>query len=169
LPEVDVDGAYRRFGEAVQRRARRVLRDDALADDALQETFLRAHRYRHTFKGGSMLSWLFTITDRVCFDALKRRGVVVDSDTAAAALAAVDVASPMAPVRAASALDQMVRDQHVASVLSATQDDVKQILVHRYLDELSTVEIAERMQQSERTIRRRLEDFFARFQTTRGG
>ena len=47
--------AKRSFG------ARRILGDDASAHDAVQETFLRAHRYAHTWAGGSALAWLFVV------------------------------------------------------------------------------------------------------------
>lgn len=156
----DLDSFYRRFGEAVFRRARRILGDDASAHDAVQETFLRAHRYAHTWAGGSALSWLFTIADRVCFDALKkrRRTNVVDDDVIAALLASDegvgDVARP--PVAGA----RLERDQQVATALLGLDDQTRQILLHRYFDDLDTRQIAAALSTSERTIRRRLDEFF---------
>jgi RNA polymerase sigma factor (sigma-70 family) len=172
-PGLDLDAAYRRFGEAVFHRARRLLRDEALAKDALQETFLRAHKYQRSFQGGSMLSWLFTIADRVAFDAIKKRGVVVAGDAAELALLRVESGSDEAAfaqpaARPNSTLERMLQDEQVASALHGVDDDTRQILVHRYVDELTTDAIAQKTGISERTIRRRLEQFFSAAKTRLG-
>lgn len=148
-------------------RARRLMRrDDTLAWDVVQETFLRAHKYRHTYAGGSMLSWLFTIADRVAFDAIRRRGEVVDDEEARRQLARMEAIEtgaqlPSQAPRAESALERAMRDDLVAKALGGVDNDTRRILVHRYVDELNTDAIAARTGQSERTIRRRLERFFA--------
>ena len=163
----DVDLGYRRFGEAVRHRARRTLRDDALADDVVQETFLRAHRSKDGFRGGSALSWLFTIADRVTIDFIKKRGVMIADDDAQLALAAIDAdaARGAAPSQASRPMDQqerLLRDEVVARALACADNDTAIILLHRYVDELSTDDISRRTGHSERTIRRRLQTFFAR-------
>ncbi len=171
----DLDAWYRRFGEAVHRRARRIVRDDASAWDAVQETFLRAHRYRDSWAGGSALVWLFTICDRVCFDQLKKRGrsdVASDDDLARLLADGGDhdggghdggghdgAFGRVGPPPAGARLE---RDQLVARVLGGVDDETRQILVHRYFDELDTAQIAAALSTSERTVRRRLNDFFAR-------
>jgi RNA polymerase sigma-70 factor (ECF subfamily) len=160
---------YRRFGEAVYRRAARVLRDSAAADDVVQETFLRAHRYRASYAGGSALSWLFAICDRVCFDALRRqqRVRVGDGDDVADVVDALsalegdvfDDAAARTPPAAGARLE---REQLVARALAGVDDETKAILLHRYFDELDTVQIAQTLSLSERTVRRRLAEFFSR-------
>lgn len=52
--------------------ARRFLRDDALAQDAVQDAFLQAYRALPAFEGRSSLStWLHTITVRTCLMRLR--------------------------------------------------------------------------------------------------
>src|SRR5689334_13936511 len=66
--------AYRRFGPLVARRCRAIVRDDALAEDAVQNAFLRVWRYESSFAAAeSKLGWLYRVADRCCFDLLARR------------------------------------------------------------------------------------------------
>jgi RNA polymerase sigma-70 factor (TIGR02960 family) len=45
------------------------------AEDAVQETFLRAWRARDTFQGGGLVrAWLYKIATNVCLDAIRRTG-----------------------------------------------------------------------------------------------
>jgi len=161
----DLDAWYRRFGEAVQRRARRIVKDDATAHDVVQETFLRAHRYRASYAGGSGLVWLFTICDRVAFDVLKKRGrsdVMSDDDLARLLAECDDSGGEGQMSRPPPAGQRLERDQLVQRVLGGLDDETRQILVHRYFDDLDTAQIATALSTSERTVRRRLNDFFTR-------
>lgn len=69
----------RRHTDAVWRMARSMLRDDFLAEEAVQDTFLKAYRNLHAFRGEAKLStWLLSICHRTCLDRLrlKRLNVV---------------------------------------------------------------------------------------------
>ncbi len=54
-------------------RCRRVLRDAAEAEDALQETFLRAYAGLPRFEGDDYLPWLHRIALNVCIGMLRGR------------------------------------------------------------------------------------------------
>lgn len=48
-------------------------RNRAMAEDLLQQTFLKLHRYRRAYVAGAdPLPWLRTIAYRMCFDELRR-------------------------------------------------------------------------------------------------
>jgi RNA polymerase sigma-70 factor, ECF subfamily len=64
----------------VQRFARALAHDDALADDLVQETYLRAYRGWATFKQGhDARRWLFTICRNVFLRLRERDARVVDT------------------------------------------------------------------------------------------
>src|SRR5436305_8917410 len=95
--EGDVD-AYaalaERYYASGARTARRMLRNDADAEDVVQETFLRAFRAIHRFeKGREFRVWLFTILVNQCRTAAtsrKRRQLRFSDSDAALASAADD-------------------------------------------------------------------------------
>ena len=65
---------YDRYGQPLLAVARRMLGDAAEAEDAVQDSFIRAHRAIGRFRGDSQLgTWLFKIHMRVCLDHLARR------------------------------------------------------------------------------------------------
>lgn len=69
----------RRHTDAAWRMARSMLRDDFAAEEAVQDTFLKAYRNLHTFRGEAKVStWLLSICHRTCIDRLrlKRANVV---------------------------------------------------------------------------------------------
>ena len=54
--------------------ARQILLDDALAEDAVQESFLRVIRKRNQYIPSSPFScWFYTIVRNVCIDMLRKR------------------------------------------------------------------------------------------------
>ena len=68
----------RRHADRVWRMARSLLNDDFAAEDAVQETFLKAHRALAGFRGDAALStWLVSICHRTCLDRLRRRDAEV--------------------------------------------------------------------------------------------
>ena len=55
--------------------ARRLLRNEDDAQDAVQETCLRAARFFHIFDGADARAWLLAIVRNTCFTFLRQRAV----------------------------------------------------------------------------------------------
>ena len=53
--------------------ARRMLNDWALAEDALQESFLSGYRAFHNFRGDNLKAWVLKIVANTCRDMLRAR------------------------------------------------------------------------------------------------
>lgn len=149
---MDIEAWYRRYGESVFRRCLRLCRDEHQAIDLTQEVFLRAHRYRETFRGDSSpMTWLFTLTDRCFFDAAAK----LRPPPRAAELAAFLTWERDSADRVFEQHDLIVR------LLSRCSEDVQAIVLHRYFDEMDLASIATRLGIDERTVRRKLERFLA--------
>ena len=72
--EAAFDALVRLYQQPVWRFLCRLVRDQALAEDLAQETFVRAHRRLDTFAHQSRFStWLFQIARNAGIDALRRR------------------------------------------------------------------------------------------------
>lgn len=72
---IDVGALFDAHGTAVLAFAHRMLGDRREAEDAVQDTFLRAHRAAATFRGDTATptTWLFAIARNVCLDRLRAR------------------------------------------------------------------------------------------------
>jgi RNA polymerase sigma-70 factor (ECF subfamily) len=119
----------------------RLLGDAAEAEDAVQETFLRAYQYRRRYDPGwSLATWLLSIASHYCIDCLRRRHLTwvgLDDDGLADHPALHDPA--IGPESAA--LQAESRRELLAQILKLTPRD-QAVIVLRYWGYLSYVEIA---------------------------
>src|SRR4029450_6533304 len=78
----DLEELLERYRRELTAYAYRMLGSTFEAEDAVQETFLRAWKSYDTFQGrASLRSWLYTITTNVCLDMLggkERRARPID-------------------------------------------------------------------------------------------
>jgi RNA polymerase sigma-70 factor (ECF subfamily) len=73
------DELWRALSPIVRACQRRWVGDAALADDLVQETFLRLHHARDRYRAGAPVGpWVLTIARRLAIDALRRRGTATD-------------------------------------------------------------------------------------------
>jgi RNA polymerase sigma factor (sigma-70 family) len=143
---------YEQYGDAVHRRCRRILGDEAAAWDGTQEVFVRAHRALPQFRGdGSVLSFLLTIADRYCVAQLRRQRVQRELSTNLAA-DATRTASP----------ETLMDDDVVRCLLGRMDDLTQRIVVLRFFGEHELEEIAQVLGIARKTVQRKLERFYAR-------
>jgi RNA polymerase sigma-70 factor (ECF subfamily) len=73
LSNSEVTEIHRRYGFYLRRRCVQILRDPALADDALQEAFVKIMRHGAPTRDMPLpLRWLYRVVDRCCLDHLRR-------------------------------------------------------------------------------------------------
>lgn len=71
-PRAALERLMNQHGTSLLRMCRLHLRDKGLAEDAVQETFIKAYRHMDSFRGeSSELSWLAGIAINVCRDMLR--------------------------------------------------------------------------------------------------
>ncbi len=123
------------------------------AEDAVQETFLRAYRAMPRFEGEFHLrAWLHRILTNVCFDEGDRRRREVRTFDRMASLA--DPVVP--PADEVLDFDRDVAQREVATALASLPDAYRQALELRYVDQLSFREVADATGVSEENARARV-------------
>lgn len=122
----------RRHAPAAWRLARTLVRDDFVADEVVQDAFLKAHRALRTFRGESAFStWLLAITRRVCLDRLRlKRANVVPLDEARRVRAeAVDAALRVALEQEIERLPDVEREAFtLVDVLGYSREDAAAVV-----------------------------------------
>ena len=117
------EAVMRRYNQRLFRLARATLRDDAEAEDALQDAYLAAFRGLDRFRGDASLgTWLSRLVLNECLGRKRR--------TARRARIA-----PVIPVDEAQEIDRMATDDRDTPEVLATRDQVR-MLLERKLDEL---------------------------------
>ena len=143
----DVEELYAKYSRIVFRRAQELLRDDEAAKDVVQEVFVRVIR-----AGGrvprepSPTAWLYRVTTNLCLNRLRDK--TRQSALLAARYAQVTEVSPISETRAT-----------VTAVLSHMPEEVQDIAVYFFVDEMTYDEIARLTGASRRTIGNRLMAF----------
>ena len=132
--------------------ARSVIEDAALAEDAVQEAFIKAYRALAGFKGQSRLStWLHRITYLTAIDMRRQRArhLRLASDSFSDAIAVDDNHG----TRSDSAAESSQLQQHIARALTNLSDFEQTVFVLRHMQNFKLREIAQVLDRSEGTIK----------------
>jgi RNA polymerase sigma-70 factor (ECF subfamily) len=138
VDEDSLRAAYAAHGAELFRAARRSLRDDHLAEEAVQETFLRAWLAADRFdlRLGSLRTWLFAILRNIVIDLARAEAVrplrAVADGVAADGDAAVAVAD----------LDRALLAWQVEESLTRLSEDHRRVLVEVHLRNRPLAEVA---------------------------
>jgi RNA polymerase sigma-70 factor (ECF subfamily) len=117
--------------------ARWLVRNNADAEDVVQEAYLRAFRFFDGYRGGESRTWLLTIVRNTCYSWLQRNRSreLTDSIDDAPEAVTDDFANP--ELRLVQDVDaQMVRE-----CLAELPLEFREVMVMRELEELSYKEI----------------------------
>lgn len=146
----------RRYNRRLYRLARAALRDDAEAEDALQEAYLAAYRSMGRFRGESSLStWLSRLVLNECLGRL-RRGArrqrmmpIVSSALEGNTISGLDSEQP----------DHIVARRQLRSMLESKLDELPEsfrlVFVLRAVEEMSVAETARTLGIPDATVRTR--------------
>jgi RNA polymerase sigma-70 factor (ECF subfamily) len=149
----------RRYNQTLFRTSRAILRDDAEAEDALQEAYLKAFRAMGTFRSDARLStWLIRIVANEALGRLRRTrrsAQVITLDG--------DIETPPEPAMAHDeAVPQPERETHRAEVrrimerkIDALPDAFRTVFVLRAVEEMTVEEVAASLDIPEATVRTR--------------
>jgi RNA polymerase sigma-70 factor (ECF subfamily) len=150
LSPEEVASLYAKYGFFLLRRGRMILRDAALADDAVQEAFVNVLRSGSAIReADEPLRWLYRVVDRCCFDALRKRRRRAESpsdDDAAGAHPSADIEMRDSVLRLLDTLDE--KEMRIALLL--------------FVDGLSQGEIAEEVGLSRVTVNKKIQAIRAR-------
>jgi RNA polymerase sigma-70 factor (ECF subfamily) len=142
---------YDRYGRLVYSLIYRVVRDAAVAEDLVQETFLRIWNRVQSFdqQRGALGSWILTVARNRAIDYLRS----VDGRMAAGALELERVENPLLFCdfdENALSIDRARRLQQALQKLSPNQ---RLVIELAYFEGLSQSEMAERMKQPLGTVK----------------
>jgi len=131
---------YDRFGLRAYRLARSIARDDARAEDALQEAFLSIWRSRASFcpEQGTVISWVMGTVRNRSLDSVRRHH---RHDSRRAEEEGIE---DRLRARSDTAGTAVERDQaaQLRGVLSRLPDAQREVIALAYFGELSSTEIA---------------------------
>jgi RNA polymerase sigma-70 factor (ECF subfamily) len=152
INRAEIEELYRRYGALVRRRARSILGDEHEAQDAMQEVFVRVIAAMGEFRGQSQPStWLYRITTNLCLnrirDSRRRRERLAE--------AAEDGRQTMVPAAGPTPETRTT----LRGVLAQVDEELAQVAIFYYVDDMDQAEIASVLGVSRRTIGYRLDRF----------
>jgi len=152
---IDIEALYSKYGPMVLRRCRFLLKNEARALDAMQDTFVKLLQNQDRLTGDYPSSLLYRIATNTCLNIIrsnKTRGEV-DSD---GLLEMIAVANDTADrVSDRSLLDRLFQKE---------KPSTRAMMVMLYVDHMTLEEVAQAVGMSVSGVRKRVREFKARVQ-----
>jgi RNA polymerase sigma-70 factor (ECF subfamily) len=135
-----LEALYERYGRACYSLARRILVDEQLAQDAVQEVFLTVWRDASRFDAarGGFSSWLLSMTHHKAVDAVRREENLRKRRSSDEALEVHEDSAPAVD----EAVWSLLRRQRVREVLKTLPDPQREALTLAYFGGYTQREIA---------------------------
>ena len=154
----------RRHNQRIYRAARAILRDDAEAEDVMQDAYVRAFAHLHEFEGRARFStWLTRIAVHEALGRLRRGRRFQPMDSQPQEIRSMPTAPPFSP-------EQQASDGEIRAVLEKAIDELpdefRSVFVLRAIEEMSGAETSECLGIPEETVKTRLFRARARLQET---
>lgn len=154
------DEAFTKLVEAYQTHVYnlcyRMLGDAELAEDAAQETFLRAYQHLHRYdQKRSFATWLLSIAAHYCIDRLRRRKFSMVSMDAAEDENSLELPDADAPNPESEMMHSEQRE-HLQLLLKRLDGTDRAAIVMRYWHDCSESEIAEALHLTVSAVKSRL-------------
>lgn len=159
--EAAVRELVRRNNQRLFRAARAVLRDDAEAEDVVQETYVKAFTRLATFEGRSAFStWLTRIALNEALGRRRRRRPTVEIETAELAQSggAEIIPFPGAPLPPSpeSSMGRLEMQTLLEELIDALPEPFRIVFVLREVEDMSTDEVADHLALKPATVKTRL-------------
>ncbi|MDX2011616.1 MAG: RNA polymerase sigma factor [Myxococcaceae bacterium] len=145
-----VSDLYRKFGPAIYSRCRRLLKDDALAEDATQEVFVRVMRHIEVAPDdAAALAWIYRISTNFCLNQIRDRSRQAEP-----------TAPDELPEGEGEVLEPKMLDRTLAmQLVERTPEKLRETVVLYYVDGLEQEQVAQTLGISRRTVINRLQEF----------
>ena len=142
--------------DAAYSLARWLVRDEHVAEDVVQDAYLRAFRYFGSFRGGDARPWLLGIVRNVCYSwfAQQKRSVEFEFDLEGADAPSLDAQDQVQTPE--TLLVQKVERAQVTAAISSLPLAFREVLVLREIEELSYEDIARVLDIPKGTVMSRL-------------
>ncbi len=145
----------RRYNQRLYRAARAILRDDAEAEDVMQDAYVRAFTHLDQFAGRAAFgTWLTRIAVHEALARARRRGLFQPLGEESAD------GDDMITFRSAADVERQAADRELGRMLEAAiealPDPFRAVFVLREIEEMSTAETAAALDLREETVKTRL-------------
>lgn len=152
---------YRRYGRRVYPLIRRVVGNDGMADEVVQDVFVRLWTRPEQYRpeAGHLAAWLMTVARNLALDALRRNRRWRDQADVDDHAYRLHTAAPEGGLEAVLA----VRD-----CLGSLPDDQRRAVELAYFEGLSHAELARRLGEPLGTVKSRLRLAFDKLRTSLG-
>ena len=145
-PEERISQMIKTYEKDLLRLCRVYLKEESLAEDAMQETFIKAYKNLHTFRGDSSdKTWLFRIAINVCRDM--QRTSWFRNISRMVSLDSVQIQQPLKSEISHALMDEIMR----------LPKKYREVILLYYYEDMKQNEIAEILGVSVTTVCRRIE------------